>query len=86
MSEKPTVIKSADGRCPGQYLKSYDPEAHDGHGDCEWTGDKAEAVVYPSYLAAFEAWRAIPASRPERGDGRPNRPLTTFSVTFEDPA
>jgi len=54
---RPHVIKSADARCPGQYLKAYDPEAHDGRGKAEWTAD--------------------------RPDGRPNRPLTAFTVTFD---
>jgi hypothetical protein len=79
----PHLIVSADPRCPGQYLKSYDPDAHGGRGTCEWTADKAAAAVYPDFAAAFEAWRQVPKSRPRRDDGQPNRPLTAFSVTFE---
>jgi hypothetical protein len=79
----PQVIVSIDPRCPGQYLQSYDPEAHDGRGDCEWTTSRADAVVYPDFVAAFEAWRQVSKSRPLREDGLPNRPLTSFHVTFE---
>jgi hypothetical protein len=81
----PHLIVSADPRGPGPgvYLRSYDPEAHDGRGAADWTADRAAAKVYPSFVAAFEAWRQVPKSRPKRDDGRPNRPLTHFSVTFE---
>ena len=85
-SDQPHLIVSADDRCPGQYLKSYDPEAHDGRGDCEWTADAAEAHVYPDFVSAFEAWRQVPKTRPKRDDGKPNRPLTSFNVTFETSA
>lgn len=81
---QPCLTVSAGPRCPGQYLKSYDPEAYDGMGDCEWTADREEALVYPSFLEAFEAWRQVPKSRPKRADGAANRPLTAFSVTFEN--
>ena len=79
----PQLIVSADPRCRGQYLQSYDPEAYDGRGDWVWTADRAKAHVYPDFLAAFGAWREVPKARPKRPDGRPNRPLTSFSVTFE---
>jgi hypothetical protein len=80
---QPHVIVSGDPRCPGQYLKSYDPEAHDGRGDCVWTSRRADALVYPDFTAAFEAWRQVPKCRPRREDGKPNAPLTSFTVTFE---
>lgn len=80
---QPHVIASADPRCPGQYLQSYDPEAHDGRGTATWTADRAKAHVYPDFAAAFEAWRQVPKARPTRPDGKPNRPLTSFSVEFE---
>jgi hypothetical protein len=68
----------------GQYLKSYDPAAMNGFGLAEWTLNPAEALKLPSWQAAFELWRSVPANRPLRGDGQPNRPLTAFSITFED--
>ena len=79
----PHVIVSADHRFPGRYLKAYDPEAHDGRGQTEWTTDLADAVVYPDFVAAFEAWRQVPKTRPKREDGQPNRPLTGVSVMFD---
>jgi hypothetical protein len=79
----PHLIVSADPRFPGQYLKSYVPEARNGLGSCEWTLDRSAACVYPDFTAAFEAWRQVPKNRPKRDDGRPNRPLTAYTVTFE---
>lgn len=68
----------------GAYLKAFDVEGAAGAGLVSWTADKSEALVFGSFIEAFEAWRAVPASRPLRPDGKPNRPLTAFSIAFED--
>jgi hypothetical protein len=64
----------------GQFLKSYDPEAHQGRGDAEWTRDLQQAMVFPSQLAAWATWSLVPVSRPRRPDGRFNKPLTAFTI------
>lgn len=71
--------------CPveGHYLKSYDPEAFDGRGDAEFTTTRSEAMRFSDAGEALELWRAVPKSRPVRPDGKPNRPLTAFSVMTE---
>jgi hypothetical protein len=69
----------------GEYLESYDPEARDGHGLIYWTPDPVRALVFPTFAAAFGMWRAVPACRPVRWDGQPNRPLTAYTVVFEPP-
>jgi hypothetical protein len=69
----------------GLYLRSYDPEGHDGRGDADWTADLAQAKVFASPMEAFEEWRRVPNVLPVRPDGQPNRPLTAYSVTFPDP-
>lgn len=71
--------------CPveGQYLKSYDPEAHDGRGDATFTRDRSEAMRFSDVVAALDLWKAVPKCRPLRPDGEPNRPLTAFSVLTE---
>lgn len=71
------------GSVGGQYLASYDPEAHDGWGDAVFTNDIREALVFDNIGAAFEAWKSSPKSRPLRPDGQPNRPLSAFTITFE---
>lgn len=64
----------------GAYLKSYDPEAYDGRGWADWTNDLDEAQTFPESIAAFRHWQSVPASRPTRPDGHPNKPLTAFTV------
>lgn len=83
------VIKSeglADGRPKfnGQYLVSFDPEALGGMGSFIWSPDIEQAKRFPTAAEAFEMWTAVPACRPTRPDGKPNKPLTAFTVTIED--
>ena len=73
------VIRN-EGAKVGTYVRSFDPSAHDGRGDLEVTDDIDQALVYPSINEAMMAWRAVPANRPRRPDGKPNRPMTAFSV------
>jgi hypothetical protein len=67
----------------GQYLHWFDPDANDGYGLFGWTDDIAKARRFPSFRAAMECWKQESSVRPLRDDGRPNRPLTAFSVTPE---
>lgn len=46
------------------------------------TPNRAEATRY-SAKAAFELWRAVDQRNPVRPDGKPNRPLTAFTVDIE---
>jgi hypothetical protein len=56
----------------GQYLASYDPEAHGGRGYATWTPDPAKAMTFRDAQAAHEFYQQVPRSRPVRPDGRPN--------------
>jgi hypothetical protein len=71
--------------CPevGKFLSRYDPEAHGGRGQAWWTADVADAWVFADAAAAFAAWQTVPVSRPVREDGKPNRPLTAFTISVE---
>ena len=71
-----------DMNAPPRYLKSYDPEFADGRGKIEWTDDRAEALVFADFGAAYETYGAVPRCHPLRDDGKPNRPLTAYSVEF----
>lgn len=63
------------------YLKDYDHAAHSGRGFGEWTGKIEDAKVFPTMEAALEFWRLVPPAHPTRPrDGKPNRPLTVYSV------
>ena len=69
----------------GLWLKAYDPTyvnpyRYDG-GILETTRDPVQAAVFPSAAAAMEKWReCAPPPYHLSLDGKPNRPLTAFSV------
>lgn len=67
----------------GDYLEWSDPDAKDGFGDDRWTTDLAKAKKFDSFMEAMECWKAQSTVRPLRDDGRPNRPMTAYSVTPE---
>lgn len=67
----------------GRYLEWSDPDAKHGRGDDRWTADIKKAKKFPSFHAAMACWTAQSTKRPFRPDGRPNKPLTAFSVTVE---
>ena len=71
--------------CPweGQFLKSYDPDVPDLEtmDVGEWTLDLKLAMVFSSPSEGFACWqrqRSIPPLL--NPAGRPNKPLTAFSV------
>lgn len=64
----------------GAYLEWSDPDAHFGRGDDRWTFDIAKAKRFANFTEAMDCWKAQSTVRPLRPDGRPNRPLTAFSV------
>ena len=80
------LISFSDGRTKGlpvgAYLASYDPEGDGGNGIAMWTRDPAEAITFATGDAATACYRAVPFNRPLRPDGKPNRPLTMFTVAF----
>jgi hypothetical protein len=83
------VIKSeglADGRDKfnGQYLVSYDPEALGGMGSFVWSPNVEDAKRFRDAAEAWVLWKTVPKSRKLRPDGKPNRPLTAFTIAIED--
>jgi hypothetical protein len=71
---------SSVGDLAGALLASYDPEGDDGRGRATWTIDPELALVFADAAEAMELRRRVPANRPLRPDGKPNRPLTMFAV------
>lgn len=67
----------------GQYLRSWDVDAFDGRGRADFTADPAKAHCFESFAAAVAVWNRQSTIRPTRPDGRPNKPLTAYSVEFE---
>lgn len=78
------LVSMADGKTEGVpvgwYLASYSPEARGGEGEARWTPDPAHALAFDSAEDAVACYCAVPSNRPVRRDGRPNRPLTRFSI------
>lgn len=64
------------------YLKSYDLDGRDGMGSVTITAAVDEAQVFP-LGGALEAWRSTSTLRPSRADGKPNRPLTAYTIEVE---
>ena len=77
----PTLPKGDDAPI-GAYLQSYDPEANGGRGMIEFTDDIDDAKQFPGMFAAVALWQTVPTSRPRRADGKPNKPLTAFTMEF----
>jgi hypothetical protein len=67
----------------GQYLRAFDPDAHAGRGSVESTADLREAMVFEDHAAAMEVWTRQSRVRPLRPDGKPNRPLTAYTISIE---
>jgi len=68
------------------YVEDYDLDYMGGMGQVKFTADPAQARSWPHAVAAFEAWRQVSPTMPTRPDGRPNRPLTAFTITPEEVA
>lgn len=81
------VLRCADPNHPAffnQFVKTYNAEAFGGRGDVTFTSKKEEAVTFPDLENAIGFYRTVPKCRPVRDDGNPNRPLTAFSILFEN--
>ncbi len=77
------IIANAAGfPCPfaGEYLMTFDHEAHDGRGEIDTTTRLSRAMKFKTSIKAFEFYGRVSKSRPTRPDGKPNKPLTAFTV------
>jgi hypothetical protein len=84
------IVENASGLpCPvaGHYLESYDPDWPDHPlGQARFTRNIAYAKTYADAGEAFADLMRVRAQDPVRPDGKPNRPLTAFTVSIEDKA
>jgi hypothetical protein len=64
----------------GLYLMEYDVEAFDGAGMARWTGDPAKALQFDNAGDVHRTWTQQSTTTPTRDDGRPNRPLTAYTI------
>lgn len=77
------IIGLVDGRpspYEGQYLKSCDVDGRDGRGAIFTTSDPADAMVFEHVGEAHAYWMRESTVVPRRPDGKPNRPLTGYSI------
>jgi hypothetical protein len=66
------------------FVSRYDPDYMGGLGRVWSCVDSRVAVQFQDYLNAFEFWRQTSKAKPVREDGKPNRPLTAFTVSIFD--
>lgn len=66
----------------GLLLASFDPDFANGRGAATWTATREEALAFDSVKDGYQLWTTQSVLMPVRGDGRPNRPLTAYSVEF----
>lgn len=77
----PSLYQTGGPNVVGQALEWYDPNAHEGRGDAAFTNTPERAKLFRDAGEAMEEWKRTSTVRPVRDDGRPNRPLTAFSVS-----
>lgn len=70
---------SSAGDITGAWLVNYDPAGNDGNGDACWSHNPADAARFTVEEWA-ELYDAVPANRPRRPDGKPNRPITMLNL------
>ncbi|HEY1878485.1 MAG TPA: hypothetical protein VGG68_00985 [Caulobacteraceae bacterium] len=78
-------IKLADPWHPGfgRFLVDFDVDARGGRGTDTWSADPALAMVFVDSVEAWQCWRRQSAVQPLRDDGKPNRPLTAYTIEIE---
>ena len=80
------LVRLADGTrtsLDGTYLKSYDPDARGGRGEIQATHDPNNALKFGGKSEAMMLWKKPSKVHPIRlSDGKPNRPLTAWTVTI----
>jgi hypothetical protein len=70
--------------CPhsGQFIKTFDHDAHNGLGHGTFTRHADEAMHFANMGEALSFWRKRSIVRPLREDGQPNAPLTCLTVSI----
>lgn len=63
------------------YLRAFDVDAYDGLGEAEITLALHQALRWRTPREALDAWQKQSTVRPYRGDGKPNKPLSAYTVS-----
>ena len=67
----------------GMFLTDFDADANGGVGESKWSLDVTKAMRFETWRAGMDVWQTQSTVRPLRDDGKPNRPLTAFTVSIE---
>jgi len=73
-------VNRATGEEVNRWVMSYDVNAYQGIGVVTFTADPRRALAFVHAAEALRAWRTRSTVRPNRPDGKPNRPLTAFTT------
>lgn len=65
------------------YLEAYDVDAHGGRGFSALTADPGKALTWPDISDVLKAWKTQSTVLPLRPDGKPNRPLSVYTIEPE---
>lgn len=64
----------------GKYVSHYDPDGMLPDDILQSVENVQDAIHYKDFDAAADAWRRVSKKWPVRSDGKPNRPLTAYTV------
>jgi hypothetical protein len=69
----------------GRYVKDFQPDLNEwGQGNLSTTDVPTEAKQFANSGDAFAFWKQQSKRCPLRDDGKPNRPLTAYTVMIEE--
>lgn len=69
-----------------QYVEAFDVEAFGGIGVVFLTSRIEHALQFDSAADVMAAWTTQSLLRPLRADGKPNRPLTAYTIAVREVA
>lgn len=81
ISKEEIIFDLVEGLSIICYLRTYDPDACKGFGYVEFTSRISEAKKFDSARAVLEEWNRQSTVRPLRDDGKPNKPLTAYTIS-----
>jgi len=77
------ISDEATGEMIQAFVQECNVDAHGGRGAVLLTYDIHQAKHFSSVMEAMEFWKRQSNVLPIRPDGKPNRPLTAYTVTLE---
>ena len=78
------IVDIVAGNLPLRYLEAFNADALGGIGIIRLTNDLSAARRFDSFEAVMACWKTVSTVRPRRPDGKPNRPLTAYTIQPEE--